>query len=671
MQQCHINAYGYSADYLNNIVKDYSFKDLQRVLIKDKKLTQAQALNTWDWFCNPKWCQGKKKAAGRQSIIQEYNQREQTKINQQKEVQAQQKKVALEQQQRSTLRLNTQKESVEKFLTESGLDPGQSVYLPQDLNILQDQYQYSAQLCKEMLQHDHSPIWSERLHALQKTEDQNFAQSAQEITLSPQTSGYLLANDLQPNLYQSWYGTALQQQLHRELCCNFELIAQTQQNFAHQSSFLHAATQCTDAAYWSNQFESMPLTMHLIDLGKACYKVGEWTLQNGPLYAQALVDGVAESAWDFVHMVCHPVELAENLSQAAWFVCDTMALADQDSFGATLPIAKQQLQERANTVSSVALILHDNVKKSTGPQRVKMTTKFTADCIFMHKATQAVGAAAGILQTQARTMRTVEYAAEIMGHEPAFATASESIAQATQELETTLQKSISQELAPLSESLEKAGIAAIESKALTRSIAEVLSDIQKLGGKIPLSNTELCKEVKILVEKLVKEANIAIDTKLHQQFSSKWITENGLKKRVTIDFEHVLNYSVEIIEDSIKRSLDIKLKGGHFTGSTESLANKGLIKITKRKLLDNGCTKYDFIDVFTGNPFEKTEFPMNWDHEKIIHNCFKVYENPEGILSSVRGNKISKVLSVDGVEIKIIIKPHDKCANIITAYPIA
>ena len=86
--------------------------------------------------------------------------------------------------------------------------------------------------------------------------------------------------------------------------------------------------------------------------------------------------------------------------------------------------------------------------------------------------------------------------------------------------------------------------------------------------------------------------------------------------------------------------------------------------------MNNGCFKYSFVDTFTGKPFDKTEFPLSWDCKKIIEHSFEVYENQASILSDARGNKISKALLIDDIKIEIIIKQHDQCANIITAYPV-
>ena len=636
VNQYHINKYGYSFDYLNNILRHYSFEDLEHIIINGHDLTKMQALTSWNWFCNQKYLRKKKKIAVRERIVQEYDRREKEELRKQVYEKSMQRSLLQEQQkqetlkrevlkqaeQRTPLRFNTQKEYIEQHLYQCGLDPQQCVYLPQDFELLQEEYQYTAQLCKEMQQQDNSSVWSERLSALQKAQDQGFTQSTQEISLSSQARGYLLARDLEPNHYESCYGTALQQRLHVEICDNFELIAQAQHNFLYQSLFLQAATQCADAGYWSNQFESMPLTMHLIDLGKACYQVGLWSIESGPIYAQAMAEGVVESAWDFVHMVRHPGELIQNLSQAAWLVCDTMALADEDSIGATLPFAAQQRQERINTMGAAAQALRDSAINSTGPQRAKMVTKFTADCVFQHKAMQAVGAVAGVLRTQAKMTRTMEYVVDAMGHEPAFAAASESIVQATEELETVLQKSIAEDIVaqkPCKNPMP------IRSKIYT--LQEVTTKIRKYGGKIPAHDIELVNNTEYWIQHCMKKVQIKIDPALLEEYMNMKQLVGNNEILMSMDLEHIVNCHYELIKDRSGSFHTVKFKGGHSAGTLRKLEKEGIIHIKSHIEFGGGCIEYQAEDIFSGQSFKHTEYPPCWNAEKIAQETKMIFDH--------------------------------------------
>lgn len=189
-------------------------------------------------------------------------------------------------------------------------------------------------------------------------------------------------------------------------------------------------------------------------------------------------------------------------------------------------------------------------------------------------------------------------------------------------------------------------------------------------GKIPLSNPELCAEVKAIVTKMVEEANITIDVKLKNLSSWKMLQENGLKKRVNLNIEHIINYSVDFSEDILNDTLKINFNGGHLAGSTESLASKGIIKIIDREMLQTGCIEYKIQDFMNGKPFTKTEFPVHWDYKKLVQSCWEIYESPLSIEKLAKDGKFSREGLLDGCKMQVVLKKGEKTNNIITAYPI-
>ena len=188
-------------------------------------------------------------------------------------------------------------------------------------------------------------------------------------------------------------------------------------------------------------------------------------------------------------------------------------------------------------------------------------------------------------------------------------------------------------------------------------------------NRIPLSNVELCKEVKALTEKLVREANIIINQKFRDQFPSKWNIENGLKKRVSMNMDHILNYEVSFSANKKLGILEIDFSGGHLAGSTESLAKKGLIEIIDTQQLSTGCWEYNFKELFTGKEFTKTEFHTSWNERTIIKNSWDVFDNPLIPEYPVEGGKIGKFAIIEDKELTVVIKKHEKDINIITSAP--
>ncbi|MCX5923775.1 MAG: hypothetical protein NTU89_04430, partial [Candidatus Dependentiae bacterium] len=80
MHECHINEYGCSKNRLHEIIKYYSFEELERLIIHDQGLTKEQALNTWQWFCNQRYGRSAKKNDGYEGIVQKYDQKEKAKL---------------------------------------------------------------------------------------------------------------------------------------------------------------------------------------------------------------------------------------------------------------------------------------------------------------------------------------------------------------------------------------------------------------------------------------------------------------------------------------------------------------------------------------------------------------------------------------------------------------
>lgn len=133
-----------------------------------------------------------------------------------------------------------------------------------------------------------------RQQALQKTKTDDFIQYEQQYCLTPQTQAYLQLQNFDVSDIHNFYGTALQQQFHREVCDIFEQAATLQLNMPYKSNFLYSGALCADAAYEMNREENIQSAMSLTDLGFALLDVAKQ-------YGQAVCKGVLSSGTDFVH----------------------------------------------------------------------------------------------------------------------------------------------------------------------------------------------------------------------------------------------------------------------------------------------------------------------------------------------------------------------------------
>ena len=145
------------------------------------------------------------------------------------------------------------------------------------------------------------------------------------------------------------------------------------------------------------------------------------------------------------------------------------------------------------------------------------------------------------------------------------------------------------------------------------------------------------------------------------------IEDGNLKKRVNLDIEHIINYSIEHVENKVTGQLDVFIHGGHLAGTAEALEATGLIEIIHKEILANGCIEYNLKNTLTGFHFTKTEFPVHWNYKKLVQNCWNVYESSLSTEVAISGGKIAKTGVVDNCKIDLIVKAYPNTHNIITA----
>ncbi|MCX5923166.1 MAG: hypothetical protein NTU89_01220 [Candidatus Dependentiae bacterium] len=136
-----------------------------------------------------------------------------------------------------------------------------------------------------------------------------------------------------------------------------------------------------------------------------------------------------------------------------------------------------------------------------------------------------------------------------------------------------------------------------------------------------------------------------------------------------MNMDHILNYEVSFSANKKLGIMEIEFSGGHLAGSTEALAEKGLVRITNKQQLPSGCWEFVFEDSFTGKEFTKTEFHASWNEQTIIKNSWDIFDNPLIPEYPVEGGKIGKFGIIEDKELTVIIKRHEKDINITTSAP--
>lgn len=601
----------------------------------------------------------RKKDQVMQAVAQELARREKRGAAYQAQVEKQQEA------DHQAVRFVRQQEKFAQKMKQLGFDTDQFMYLPTDIKQLQDDYVF----CQNVYPN------TARQKTAQKSLDQKLAQSVQTLSLSLQAQAFLKYKGLSPEVYQDCYGTALQHQLHQEVCSSFEVIAESYRHQLSSSSYLDMALVCCDTAFMATEYEVLPLACYLQDLAGGCHEIAGWMIKKVGDYSIAILEGAVESGKEFAHMISHPVETIANMGKAAFFILETIALTDpnyyycsdsQVYFDDYLKPFQKAREEQINNLVSAG---YTNFKNCSDLDIVRCASRLGTDCFLQHKLIQTMGAFAGVVRSQSKHARSFEYALEAVGQEAEFASTAQRLFEFQEELEKEIGSKIGQTvgITPAAES-SQAYQAAETIKV--RPISEIQKDIAKYGGKIPLHDIALCEEVKKCIQTILEEINCKIDRAFKKDYSRRVTKINNKTFDHNLMLEHVINCEVNFIENIKEGVLRINFNGGHLAGTTEKLHANGLIKILDKKKLPNGCYQYSFENLFSGKVFSKTEFPSSWDYKKIVNSIWEVYENPKSFTSLGKDGKLLKNLVIDDYNIQIVIKKLDECANIITAHPI-
>lgn len=566
---------------------------------------------------------------------------------------------------RQAVRLVRQQEKFAQKMKQLGCDVDQLIYLPTDGKKLEDDYLF----CQNLYHN------TARQKAAQKSLDQKLAQSVQTVSLTSQAQAFLMHKGLNPQIYQDCYGTALQHQLHQEVCSSFEIIAESYRHQLSSSAYLDMALAFCDTAFMATEYEVLPLACYLQDVGRACQSIAGWIIQKVGDYSVAILEGSVQSGKEFAHMISHPVETIANMGRAVLFILETIALANPNYYHCSDSqvyfddYLKPLQKAREEQIDNLVLAGYQSFKNCSDVDLVRCASRLGTDCFLQHKLIQTMGAFAGVVRSQSKNVRSFEYVLEAVGQEPEFAGTAQRLFEFQEELEKDIGRNIgtSVGITPVAESSKISQAAEV---IKVRPISEIQKDIAKYGGKIPLHDAALCQEVITSIQTILEEINYKIDIKFKNVNSWKWIIEDGVKKKINLDIEHIINYGANINRNKLTQSLTFTIDGGHLAGSAELLESKGLVKILKKNDLGNGAFEYKMEDVFCKQSITKTEFPKDWDYKKIVESCWEVYENPLYSRPCKKGNKTIKQKIVNECKVEIIVKSHDKTSNIITAYSV-
>ncbi len=518
--------------------------------------------------------------------------------------------------------------------------------------------------------HELDNQWCQRQEALSKTIEQGYTQYYQEYNLTPQAKAFLAIHGVDSNNLQTFFGTALQQQLHSEMCDIFSQAAAMQAQFPYQNDLLISVVNFADAAHDANKNNQLLLASQLLDVDCYLLKLNHQiiaSIYNDPVgYAQAGLLAISDGLSDVGHMISNPVETIKGLGKALYYVLETITLnGSQDVVNYPEIYGPMRDARNAEIVAGLKN-LGQQIENSSGPERFGALVRFGIDFYVSGKIIHAVGEVCGFVKTQAKVMRTLEGVAS-MAEEQGL---TQELIQTTEKLKVATQENIAKSFANELKEVKKIitiynpdGSVLKRFKLLPEQ--QFISTVRTKGGKISAAKTNkiLCDNAEYWVEQM----NAAIE-KVNNDLIKQYKKMNPIvghpEKSVCIDLEHAISGKYELVMNKTNEYYQIQFKGGHKAGTIARLKQKGYVEIHDIKEFGGGCKEYQVEDLFSGQMFTHTEFPPHWNAEKIAQETKSFTENAikNGSFSAETKEAI-EVITEDGFELKIVVDPNPELLN--------
>ena len=525
-------------------------------------------------------------------------------------------------------------------------------------------------------------VLGERQDALFNTMDQGYVQFDQKFDLSPQVLGFLAAHGIDPQEFQNCFGTALQQQLHKEMCAILSQTALLQAEFAYQSDLVNSIVSCADAAHDANESGQIKIVESLNNLSFALLE-----------YGQSIVTGTRLGLKGIAHSISNLDQTAESVGKAVYYVLESVVIGNYT--GSNDACIQFREQRKAEIIAGLQNLGHA-IENLTGPQKVQALTQFLVEWYGAENISKVIGGVCGIAESAAvkgancvkseiDVSKSVQAVVAIAGDSIGSQKIGSDIAKIAQKMEQIGQEKIVQNVAQELEIAMQKTNSSLSVRCKILTAAEVVTEIKKVGGKISArfdipKNVALFNNTKYWLEQICTKINTKIENTLLEQYNKMTLIP-GTKMSLCIDLEHIINVEYKLIEDASRAYLTVQFTGGHLAGTMSKLAQEGLVKIKSFVEFGGGCKEYLVEDLFTGREFTHTEFPPHWNIEKIAQKTKCLVENAMANGSLTEQTKTAvKVMTNEGFNLKIVTDSAPEVHNcaaientvnrhIVTSYP--
>lgn len=487
--------------------------------------------------------------------------------------------------------------------------------------------------------------WNERQDALFQTIDQGYLQYDQAFNLTPETCGFLAAHGIDYKNFQNFYGTALQQQLHQEMCDILSQAGLLQTEFGHSSNLVNSIVDVADAAYDANKSGQVLLASQLIDVDCGLFKLSHEISAAAMSYAQAAVSAVAHGTLDILHIpvdvfhiVAHPSETCKALGKTIGYVLQTAMLNDREILLANPEMFEPLRDQRNAEVAAELKNLGDKIADSSGPEIFEALLRFGTVAVVPEKILSPIGGVCGAVKAEVNIARAAKLAAAA-GEQVGAEKLAHEVAQAAQKMEQVAQESIAKSLA--AELMEAKKLALLNSD-------HFIVEFKKIGGVISVEN----KIFKNQFQTVLKQLEQKLKDPMLEQVKKVYGRSIVNNKEILIDLDHICHFELGLKKSNEAGGYILDIGGGHLSGVCEALEKEGLIKIISKHELSGNGIHYVMENASTGKPILKTVFPEKWTIDKVAQAVLDVYQNDSAISICGNGN-FTKSGIVDGCELKI------------------
>ena len=482
-----------------------------------------------------------------------------------------------------------------------------------------------------------------RCKALQKTHQNGFKQEVKTYAVDEMTSGMMLAHGIDRDRFVQRKGTSYQHCLYQEVIDTYKQVAKLMYGTGFASSvLLPYALGFSDMSCDAIEQEMLKAAVALNDLSAFLVQ-----------FSCGVCAGVLASLQDNYHMLTHPVQTTDQLkvltNRLLDAIVDVIAMHDCNmcNLSSTFYSVAQRYVKISDMVSYGFKQFDSWWQDSSIEQKSKAVSRVVSDCILPQKLCALGAKFCGMVVSRAKSCRSMTGMSDI-----------------AQELGLLGDEVVAAELLVEAE-LEQPFLAreGLESRKPLHAykvlpFEMVMQRVRELKGVIPFAEKELLQSLKHHLERALKQANKKVSKRVTQQYKKVIKEFQGQQVEILSNLDHIGNFEFFITEDMILQSYEVKIMGGHLSGSVKELERIGLAFIKEEKMLANGFKQFVYEDAVTGKLITKTEFPAKWDMKKIMDKTFEAYDN--FIVDGVEREQriLRQGVTSEGIDLHLVLDPH-------------